>query len=274
MFMRSLGLISMYLLLLEGYVVGQQAEPTVALKLNRPEQIASPTAATLQAKVVNLLKTSNFNSKDHPGPVFPGGAKGVQRRYRDTVGGQYLVVGFPQPQQLELIRGQVTAIEVIVGLNNPQNADALFTVDPNGRVVEHSKFSGKLATELLDLVKGTDAQIASQLPDFAPGKYCCKTPETGYVGCIIFKSDGSYEATAKFRDQEGTACGTWNWIGKQIVLSPQMETGSLVGYLTRFSIDDDTGKSLTWLPKSRQDFSRSGGAVVYPRYEKSDEKGI
>jgi hypothetical protein len=111
-------------------------------------------------------------------------------------------------------------------------------------------------------------------PPFAPGKYCCKTPETGYVGCLTFKSDGSYEATGKFHDKEGTARGTWRQSGKQIILAPQKETGSLVGYFTRFSIDDDAGKSLTWLPKVRQDFSRTGGAVVYPRYEKSDEKGI
>jgi hypothetical protein len=120
----------------------------------------------------------------------------------------------------------------------------------------------------------TRAQAPTQAQTFAPGKYCCKTPETGYVGCIIFKSDGSYEATGKFHEKEGTSLGTWKRAGKQVLLTPQKETGSLVGYLTRFSIDDDTGKSLTSLPKTRQDFSRSGGAVVYPRYERSDEKGI
>ena len=104
--------------------------------------------------------------------------------------------------------------------------------------------------------------------------FCCKTPETGYAGCIVFKSDGSYEATGKFHDQGGTARGTWKRVGNQILLTPTKETGSLVGYLTRFSLDGNGGKSLTWLPKKRQDFSRIGGAVVYPRYEKSDEKGI
>jgi hypothetical protein len=34
----------------------------------------------------------------------------------------------------------------------------------------------------------TRAQAPTQAQIFAPGKYCCKTPETGYVGCIIFKS--------------------------------------------------------------------------------------
>lgn len=63
-----------------------------------------------------------------------------------------MVVVFPQARQFELIRGQATAIEVVVGLNGPQYADALFTIDPDGRIVEHSKFSGKVATELLRLV--------------------------------------------------------------------------------------------------------------------------
>jgi hypothetical protein len=127
---------------------------------------------------------------------------------------------------------------------------------------------------LLVLSSAAQTQAPAQPPVFAPAKYCCKMPETGYVGCITFKSDGSYEATGKFHDKEGTARGTWRRSGTQIILTPQKETGSLVGYLSRFSIDDEAGKSLTWLPKARQDFSRTGGTVVYPRYEKSDERGI
>ena len=120
----------------------------------------------------------------------------------------------------------------------------------------------------------TRAQAPAATPSFAPGKYCCRTPETGYHGCVVFKKDGSYQATGKFHGKEGTARGTWKQVGKQIILTPRKETGALVGYLTRFSMDDESGKSLTWLPKVRQDFSRSGGAVVYPRYERIDEKGI
>ena len=127
---------------------------------------------------------------------------------------------------------------------------------------------------LLVLPSAAQPKTAPQSPPFVPGKYCCKTPETGYVGCITFKSDGSYEATAKFHDKEGTARGTWRRSGKQIILTPLKETGSLVGYLTRFSIEDEDGKSLSWLPKVQQDFSQTGGTVVYPRYERSDEKGI
>ncbi len=127
---------------------------------------------------------------------------------------------------------------------------------------------------LLVLSRVAEAQTFDQSPAFVPAKYCCKIPETGYIGCITFKSDGSYQATGKFHENEGTARGTWKRSGNQIVLAPQEETGPLVGYLTRFSIDDEAGKSLTGLPKVRQDFSQLGGAVVYPRYEKSDENGI
>ena len=118
------------------------------------------------------------------------------------------------------------------------------------------------------------AQAPAEVPSFAPGKYCCKTPETGYLGCVVFNKNGSFEATGRFHDREGIALGTWKQVGKQIILTPRKETGALVGYLTRFSIDDESGKSLTWLPKVRQNFSRFGGAVVYPRYERIDEKRI
>ena len=150
--MRSLGFASLFLLLAPGHVVGQPTEPTVVLKSNRLQELAPQAAATVREKVINLLKTSNFNSKDHMGSIFPGGARRVQRRYRNTVGGRYLVVVFPLSRHFELIRGQATAIEVIVGLNHPKYSDALFTIDPDGRVVEHSKYSGALATDLLKLV--------------------------------------------------------------------------------------------------------------------------
>lgn len=150
--MRSLSLILLCLLLFAENVRGQEAESGVRIKLTHPQQIPSQAGAAIQSKVVELLKTSNFNSKDHEGDVFPGGVRRVHQRYRDAIGGQYLVVSFPEPRQFQLIRGQVTAIEVVVGLNQPEYADAFFTIDPDGRIVEHSKFSGKVATELLELV--------------------------------------------------------------------------------------------------------------------------
>src|SRR5688572_10139535 len=100
----------------------------------------------------------------------------------------------------------------------------------------------------------TRGQGPTEPPGIAPGKYCCQMPEAGYVGCILFKEDGSYQATANFHNKGGASRGTWKRVGNQIVLKTQEETGSLVGYLTRFSING-TGKSLTWLPKTPQDFS-------------------
>src|SRR5664280_1415098 len=151
--MRSLSIISLCLLFVGGSARGQQAQAQVDLKLTRLQEITSNTAAIIQAKVVQLLETSNFNSKDHPGPICPDGVRGVERRYRESIGGQYLVVTFAQPRHFDLIRGEVTAIEVVVGLNDPQGADALFTIDPDGRIVEHSMFGGKEAKELVELVK-------------------------------------------------------------------------------------------------------------------------
>jgi hypothetical protein len=156
--MRTLGLVFLLLTLIEGIGPTQSAEPPVSLKLADPQPITAPAESIVQAKAIDLLKTSNFNSKDHPGPIFPDGVLGVQRRYRAAIAGQYLAVAFPEPRQFQLIRGQVKIVEIVVGLNNPQYADSLFTVDPEGRVVEHAKFSGTAATELMELIVKTQRE--------------------------------------------------------------------------------------------------------------------
>jgi hypothetical protein len=104
-----------------------------------------------------------------------------------------------------------------------------------------------------------------------PGKYCCDMPSVGAV-CVVFKADGSYEATGRLSHKDGTSQGTWKQRGTHIILTPKEETGCLVGYLTRFGVEEHGEKWLTWLPKSPQDFARSGGAIVYPRYTKSEAK--
>jgi hypothetical protein len=124
----------------------------------------------------------------------------------------------------------------------------------------------------LALVAAALAQTSDANPAFVPGKYCCEMPPVGEV-CVVFKGDGSYAATGQLSHKEGTSRGTWKRHGGQIILTPKEETGCLVGYLTRFGLDEHGEESLTWLPKSPQDFARSGGAIVYPRYKKAKSKG-
>ena len=155
--MKTFALIASVLFLVSGSVRGQQAQSALGLRLNRPQIVSAVARTNIQAKVTDLLQTSNFNSMDHP-EKLQDGVRGLHQRYRDTLEGEYLVVTFSEPRQLELIRGRATAIEVVVGLNRtslngPQRANRLFTVDPEGRIVEHVLYSGMLQLELLELVR-------------------------------------------------------------------------------------------------------------------------
>ena len=115
------------------------------------------------------------------------------------------------------------------------------------------------------------AQGSATTPVFAPGKYCCQMPSVGSV-CVVFEADGTYTAIGKLSHKDGTSRGTWKRQGDKLNLAPQEETGCLVGYLTRFSIDEHEEGTLTWLPKKPQDFAISGGALVYPRYVRAAAK--
>jgi len=99
------------------------------------------------------------------------------------------------------------------------------------------------------------------------GKYCCEMPSVGNV-CVVFKADGTYAATGTLSHKDGTSRGTWKRTGAKVILTPTEETGCLVGYLTRFEVAEHEEGVITWLPKTPQDFGRSGGALVYPQYKK------
>lgn len=109
-----------------------------------------------------------------------------------------MVVTFPKSRHFELIRGKVAAIEVIVGLNNSKHADALFTIDPDGRVVEHSKYSGELATDLVKLIS-------------KPERNGLERP----VGREYFERDGI------LFDRDGHEVGRWGVDGKELIVPGQ-----------------------------------------------------
>jgi hypothetical protein len=111
------------------------------------------------------------------------------------------------------------------------------------------------------------AQTSESNPAFVPAKYCCEMPSVGQV-CVVFKADGSYAATGTLAHKNGTSRGIWMHEGTKGILTPTEESGCLVGYLTRFNIDEHVGGSLSWLPKTPQNFGRSGGALVYPQCKK------
>ena len=117
------------------------------------ERVLSPEAVqTLFSKAAELLASSNFNSRgSRPGPDWD--ILRLHNEYRQTVSGKYLLVSFKKPRKTKTIGGEVSVSEIVIGLNRPDYASALFTVDEEGRIIGHAKYSGRLCVEFLKLVR-------------------------------------------------------------------------------------------------------------------------
>jgi hypothetical protein len=73
--------------------------------------------------------------------------------YRKTVSGKYLLVSFKEPRKIKTVGGEVSVREILIGLNRPDYASSLYTIDDEGRIVGHAKHSGPLCVEFLELAK-------------------------------------------------------------------------------------------------------------------------
>ena len=131
--------------------VAQQPK-TVTVRFPDVRDIAGKTQEKIYALSVGLLESSKLNSAVHAKP-FRGGIPRVQAKYRKTVSGRYLTITFHQSRKFKTLGGEITALEIVVGLNSADNADSLFTVDDKGRVVEHAKYSGTKGRELFNAIK-------------------------------------------------------------------------------------------------------------------------
>jgi len=112
--------------------------------------LAQAWVEKLYAKAVEILESSNFNSR---APRWQWNMPEVHQQYRQTVAGKYLLISFKEPNKFTTVGGEVTAKEIIIGLNGRQYASALFMIDDEDRLVGHAKYSGPLCVEFLKLVK-------------------------------------------------------------------------------------------------------------------------
>jgi hypothetical protein len=108
--------------------------------------------ADIRTLSLRLLESSNLNSERHR-DILKATPQSTHAAYRKTVAGRYLVVSFDTPRRIKTIGGEVDVLEVIIGLNRPDYADSLFTIDHEGRVVAHQKYSGTEGVELVRMVK-------------------------------------------------------------------------------------------------------------------------
>jgi hypothetical protein len=120
----------------------------------RGRKVSLPTAAQqeLQELALRLLKSSNDNSGAtgfRSGFTFTD----VQRNYRETIAGSYLLVTFSTPQRIHTIGGDVTVSELVLGLNRPGGAGPLFTIEPSAPLVAQGQYAGELCVEILTTIK-------------------------------------------------------------------------------------------------------------------------
>lgn len=102
----------------------------------------------LRFLALDLLETSMFNSERHR-DLLKATPRSTHAAYRTAVAGRYLVLAFDAPRRIRTIGGDVDVLEIVIGLNRADYADSLFTIDSEGRVVAHQKFSGAHAIDLL-----------------------------------------------------------------------------------------------------------------------------
>lgn len=114
-------------------------------------QPAGDWETSLYTKTIELLKTSNFNSRT-PRGGWKWDNKNFLQWYRETVSGSYLLVSFEVPITTETVGGNITVREIVLGLGG-EYAGPLFTIDNEERIVAHSKYSGPLCIEILEMTK-------------------------------------------------------------------------------------------------------------------------
>jgi hypothetical protein len=100
---------------------------------------------------VDLLKSSSLNTALHPA-VMMEGVPMIHDHYRRVVSNDCMIISFGHPVRIVTAGGDVIVFEIIIGLSRPDYADAVFTIDDEGRTVEFGKFDGRIAVELRKLV--------------------------------------------------------------------------------------------------------------------------
>jgi hypothetical protein len=129
------------------------ATSTVTLHHHGQVNVAGASADTLRNLALKFLESSNFNTVAHT-RILGQSVPAVQERYRRAVAGDCLVITYDHPIKVHTVGGDVSAFEIVIGLNRPEYADDLFTIDELGRVVGHGKYSGGIGIELRRAANG------------------------------------------------------------------------------------------------------------------------
>jgi hypothetical protein len=124
---------------------------TVRFHHHGTTDVATGPVERLRKIGVELLESSNFNTALHPN-VMHESVPMIHDHYRRVVSGDCMIIGYGHPVRLGTVGGEVIVYEIIIGLARPDYADAVFTIDDEGRIVEFGKFDGRIAVELRKMV--------------------------------------------------------------------------------------------------------------------------
>ena len=135
------------------HVHAEEAFNQVDLHWNgKKHELSESGKNKLLEQALKLVETSNFHSGvGDKNAIYT--LHGVQSDYRATVAGRFLVCRFQTSKQVATKGGDVAIFEIVIGMNHDDAAYKLFTVDENGSIVQHGKYSGQLCIEILQAVK-------------------------------------------------------------------------------------------------------------------------
>jgi len=154
--MASRGVVAIGLLAYCAAVAGQNAAgskspPEYRLSLQYEGAAPSSPAAYQQLYDLglNFVESSQFNSGK---PQWNWDLAEILADYRRAVDGRYLLISYSRPHTITTMGGDISVREIVIGLNGSQYASSLHTVDAEGRIIGHSKYSGELGIKLQKLV--------------------------------------------------------------------------------------------------------------------------
>jgi hypothetical protein len=129
---------------------------TVKLRYGKEIALTQAAAQMLYSNAVMLVESSSFNSSKSATTPLPWNVSEIAGDYRVAISGPYLLVSFKPPHEFTTPGGLVTVREIVIAMNEnfgASNRSELFTIDDEGRVIEHGKYSGQVLLELLKIAK-------------------------------------------------------------------------------------------------------------------------
>ncbi|MGV3773302.1 MAG: hypothetical protein ACO1QB_10405 [Verrucomicrobiales bacterium] len=123
-------------------------------------RIDEKTSKDIYHDVLQILKSSNFDTVNSKSAMSRKVAD-IHESYRKAAANRYLLVDFEQAHSIETVGGKVACLQIFIGIKDSSSnglsvAGPLFTINPDGRVVEHGKYSGQLCVEMMKTLKAKE----------------------------------------------------------------------------------------------------------------------